>query len=355
MGFKKFLFFEISRLTTFRKALVLLLFFLFSIYFIQSGIVQYKENLGEKDHFQEFEKIRVENFQFYAQYGTYGFRLLFIPGPLSALFSNAGIIHTNLNAFIDAGERMKIYQSFKGKNAFIGYTSIFLNLNGFILLFYSLLILFYGLESYQNSDFLKLLGYKVSRKRLFLGIFLSRLFLLFAWCLLISLTAWLLYLLNGITGINMGILTFYCLIVFFMLSFFLILGMLFGTLKNRIFKILIVFSVWFMFVFFFPAVIGKIVYNRAENITSTYDMEIEKFKLLMRFEKKAKDQDGKLDVEKSNSEIRQNLFKYLLGNEFKDILLQEQTMINEMKSVVHLHINCRCSFQLPSSYLQIMK
>jgi hypothetical protein len=93
MGFKKFLFWEASRISCIRKVLILLIFYLFSVYLIQSGIGQFRENLGERVHFQEFEKIRVENFQFYAQYGTYGFRLLFIPGPLSGLFSNAGIIN----------------------------------------------------------------------------------------------------------------------------------------------------------------------------------------------------------------------------------------------------------------------
>ena len=209
MGLKKFFFLEASGIFCVRKALILLIFYLFSVYFIQSGIGQYKENTGEKEHFQEFEKIRVENFQYYAQYGTYGFRLLFIPGPLSALFSNAGIIHTNINAFIDAGERMKIYESFKGKTAFIGYTSIFMNLTGFIMLFYSLLVLFYGLESYKNHYFLKFLECNITRKKLFILVFFSRLFLLFSWCLLIFLTAWFLYMLNGITGINMGMFAFY--------------------------------------------------------------------------------------------------------------------------------------------------
>jgi len=62
MGFKKFLFLEANRIFCIRKALILLLFYLFSIYFIQSGISQYKENLREKEPFQEYEKIRVETY-----------------------------------------------------------------------------------------------------------------------------------------------------------------------------------------------------------------------------------------------------------------------------------------------------
>jgi hypothetical protein len=348
MGFKNFLYFEARRIFCIRKALILLLFCLFSVYFIQSGISQYKENLGEKGHFQEFEKIRVENFQYYVQYGTYGFRLLFIPGPLSALISNAGIIHANLNAFIDSGERMKIYESFKGKTPFIGYTSIFMNLTGFILLFYSLLVLFYGLESYRNHDFLKFLECKLSRKKLFMSVFFSRLFLLFAWCLIISLTVWFLYILNGITGINVGMFALYNLVAFLMLGFFLFVGMMAGTYKNKFNRIAVVISVWLIFVFLIPAVVGKIVYHRAESILSTYKMEIEKFKVMMSIEKKALEQAGKLDVKNTNTEIRRQLHEYFWNNEFKTIFGYEQSMINEMKDVVSLYHNLSLFF--PTSF-----
>jgi len=348
MGFKKFLSFEASRIFCIWKALILLLFYLFSVYFIQSGISQYKENLGEREHFQEFEKIRVENFQYYAQYGTYGFRLLFIPGPLSALFSNSGIIHTNINAFIDAGERMKIYESLKGKTAFIGYTSIFMNLTGFILLFYSLLVLFYGLDSYINHDFLKFLECKLSRKKLFMLVFFSRLLLLFAWCLLIFLTACFLYMLNGINGINWGMFALYYLVAFLMLGFFLFFGMFAGTFKNKLTRIVIIFAVWLMFVFFIPALVGKIVYNRAESIMSTHKMDIEKFKIMMSIENKAREQAGKLDVENVNTEIRRQLHEYFWNNEFKTIFGYEQSMINEMKAVVSLSHNLSLFF--PTSF-----
>ena len=348
MGFKKFLFLEASRIFCIRKALILLLFYLFSIYFIQSGIGQYKENLREKEPFQEYEKIRVENFQYYAQYGTYGFRLLFIPGPLSALVSNAGVINTNINAFIDAGERMKIYESFKGKTAFIGYTSIFMNLTGFILLFYSLLVLFYGQESYRNHEFLKFLECKLSRKKLFLMIFLSRLLLLLSWCLLIALTAWFLYMLNGINRINVGMFALYNLVAFIMLGFFLFCGMLAGTFKNKLTRIVFIFALWLLFVFFIPALVSKIVYNRAESIMSTYKMDIEKFKVMMSIEKKAKEEAGKLDVDNVNTEIRRKLYEYFWNNEFKTIFGYEQSMINEMKDVVSLYHNLSLFF--PTSF-----
>jgi len=349
MSFKKFICLEIDRLFDWRKLLILLLFYLLAVYFIQSGIGQYKDSLEEKKRFQEFEKIKVENFQYYAQYGTYGFRLFYIPGLMSALFSNAGIITTNLNAFIDAGERMKIYESFKGKNAFIGYTSIFLNLNGILFVFGSLLALFYGLETYKYNEFLKfLVNIKDSRKKVFWFAFLSRLLFLLGFCLVIALTAWILFMINGFTGIDIGQLIIYYLVSFLMLGFFLFAGMVAGLLKTKQASMIAIFAVWLLFVFIIPAAVGKIVYNHAESIVSTYEMEHEKFKLMMEIERKAKEQVGKLDAKNTNTKIRQQLHEYFWNNEFREILGKEQAMINEMKGVVSLHHNLSLIF--PTSF-----
>ena len=100
MVFKHFMRLEINRCFNRRKAVILILFFIFTAYFIQSGIYQYKKSYEEIKRFQEFEEARIKNFQYYAQYGTYGFRLLYIPEPFSSIFTNAGIVSQNLHAFI---------------------------------------------------------------------------------------------------------------------------------------------------------------------------------------------------------------------------------------------------------------
>jgi hypothetical protein len=348
IDFKGFLSMDAHRFLGRRRAIILFLFFLFALYFIQSGIAQYQTNLKERDHFQEFEKFKVDNFQFYGQYGTYGFRLLYTPGPLSAIFSNAGIITTNLNAFIDSGERMKIHEPFKGKNAFISYTSVFLNITGFILLFGSLLVLFCGLEAYRDKEFLRFLDSTMNRNKIFWFIFSSRLLLLSGSCLLTFLTVWFLYKLNGIGGVDVVKLSIYFLVAFLMLVFFLLSGMVAGSFKKRMVGMVTVFSVWLLFIFLLPAAVGKIVYSRAEEMISTSEIEKAKFSELMNFEKKAKKQMGKLDIENSNTETRQQLFNYFWNNGFKKIMGHEQTIINEMKNVISLHYDLSLIF--PTSF-----
>ena len=341
MSFQKVFSLENSRFLDKRRVFILLAFYLVAVYFVQTGIGQYKSNTEEIKRFQEFEKNRVANFQYYDQYGTYGFRMLFIPSSLSAFFYNAGIFTTNLNAFIDAGERMNIYEPFKDKNIFIGYTSIFLNQSGLLLLLGSALALLYGFESYRDRYFIKFLAsLRGSRKSLFWSILASRLILLLVSCFIITLTAWLLFLVNGVPA-DGGNLIIYGLVFFLMLAFFLLAGLLAGTMKKRRAGLTIVFSVWILFVFGFPAMVSSIVYNRAMSIKSAYEMDIEKFNLMMTIEKKAKDQAGQMKRDNTKTEIRQKLYEYFWNNEFKEILNHEQNMINDMKGVVSFHHNLR--------------
>jgi ABC-type transport system involved in multi-copper enzyme maturation permease subunit len=348
MNFQNVFRLEKNRFLDKRRIVILLVFFLLSVYFIQSGIGQYKSNPEEIQRFQEFEKSRIEHFLYYDQYGTYGFRLLFVPGSLSALFNNAGIFDTKLNAFIDSGERMKIYESFKGKNVFLGYTSVFLNLSGLLFLLGSLLVLFYGLESYRDRDFIEFLdSIKGNRKNLFWSALTSRLLLLLGACLLIAITTWFLYFINGV-AVNVGYLMVYGLVFFLMFAFFLFAGMLAGALRNRRAGLITVFSVWLLFIFGLPAIVGSVVYSRAKSITPPYKMDIEKFRLMMNIEKKAKEQIGRMKRDNTNTEVRRKLHEYFWSNQFKQIFSHEQNMINQMKGFVSLHHNLSLIF--PTSF-----
>jgi len=349
MGLNNFFRLEKGRFLDKRKLIVLILFYLLSIYFIQSGIGQYKAGHDEIKRFQEFEKTRIDNFQYYDQYGTYGFRLLYVPGPLSALFSGAGIVTNNLNAFIDAGERMKIYEPFKGKNAFIGYTSIFLNMTGFLLLIGSILALFYGWEAYKDKEFLKLLVNIIgSRKRIFWSILFVRLVFLVACCVMMALIAWLLFIVNGFGSFAVGNFIIYILVAFLMLSFFLLVGMVAGALKTKLAGVVAIFVAWLLFVFMLPAVMGKIVYSRSKSLVSAYEMDIDKFRLFMDIERKAKEQAGQMKRDNTKTEIRQQLYEYFWNNEFKQIFDHEQAMINEMKGVIAFHHDISLIF--PTSF-----
>lgn len=349
MDFKRFLRMEASRFLCRRKVVILILFFLFAVYFIQSGIGQYKSGIEETKRFQQFEKVKISHFQHYLQYGTYGFRVIYTPGPLGAFLTNSGVIPGNVNAFIDSGERITIYEPFTGKNVFMNHTNLFVNISGFFLLFGSILIMFYGLESYRDQDFYKLLvNIAGSRIRIFGSILAVRLILLSGCCLGLAIVSWLMFVVNGIRNFSLGKLFLYYLITFIMLAFFLLIGMVAGSMNKKTMGNTVALTAWLLLVFLIPAVVGKIVYSQSESIVSSYVMELEKLKLMMQIEKKAVKQAGKIDKDKPNTEIRRQLHEYFWSNEFKEIFDHEQIMIDQMEDVISIHGNLSLIF--PTSF-----
>jgi hypothetical protein len=350
MVFAKFLRLEISRLFRRLKIIILSLFIVFSVVFIQSGIDQYKNSLKESKRFQEFEKTKIKHFQHYLQYGTYGFRVLYIPGPLGALFSNSGVIPRNLHAFIDSGERMKIYEQFTGQNAFSGYTSIFLNnITGFLLLFGSILALFYGWEAFLEKEFIKLLiNITGSRKKIFWSIMGARVIIIFAGCLLITFITSLLFLVNGLNQFDWVQLFLYFLVLFLMLILFLVAGLIAGASDRYILGLVSTVLIWFLFVLIIPSSINKIVFHRAGSMVSVYEMEMDKLKLMMLIEKKAAEQAGKIDPQNPNTEIRRKLHEMFWKNEFQQIFNHEKKVIQEMKALIALQNNLSMIF--PTSF-----
>ena len=79
----------------------------------------------------------------------------------------------------------------------------------------------------------------------------------------------------------------YILITLLMLWFFLFIGIAAGSIKSKTTSITAIAALWFGFVFLIPGTISKIIAKKADNITSAYNLEQEKLKILTDFEKKA--------------------------------------------------------------------
>jgi hypothetical protein len=174
------------------------LFLFLSLYFVQDGIDDYKRVIQNKENFQQVERINIEKFVNYLQYGTYGFRLLFIPSPLNILFANSGVI-SELTAFVDSGVRLRIYNSFIGKNLYAERSGGFKDFFGFILLLGSLLSLFAGYDSLNHREYLKFMSSMLSYKKVYFSIFWVRVILFNLFFLFTVGCALLLIRVNGIS------------------------------------------------------------------------------------------------------------------------------------------------------------
>lgn len=336
MGVKKFIEFEVKKVSGWGYMAVVLIFLLASGYFLQFGIIQYKHILEEKNNFQKFERDKYKYYIYPSRHGNYGIRLLYIPSPLMAFFDN-GPVPVYMTTVIDGSERMKIYQPLKGQSAFSRVTSAFMTFAGFILLFGSGLILFYGFSGSKDHEWLKfLMELAANRKRLFLYQLISKTVLLLLFCLAMAALSIILFTINGV-AVNIGWVLIFTLGIFMMLFCFLFMGLIAGTLKSRSWGWAYMGITWFVLAFVIPVLIYHFTYSRATSIKSTYKMEIVKLDLFQKYESEGLEKGGKFDQSKRGSEQEKGMFLYFWNGGFKRIMRLEKEMLDEMKDRISFY------------------
>jgi ABC-type transport system involved in multi-copper enzyme maturation permease subunit len=331
-----------------KKVIGLFLFFsLLSLYFVQIGINHYKEIIESKDRFQDIERLKVNQYINYGQYGSYGFRILFIPSPLSIYFFNSCTI-SELTSNVDSGERLNIYNSFKGRTLFAEKAGGYKDFSGIMLLLGSLLVLYFGYESLIHKDYLRFMSDFIDYKKLFSYIIFSRILVFILFFLFNTGISLILLKVNAVAFSNHEYLqlAIYMGTLVLMLMFFFALGTIAGTFKSRFAGFVLVIVSWFVFVFLIPGVVSTSTSQKADNIASNYHLELEKLKRLMDFEKRALEDVG-LTSKENIEEVRKYMEHYW-NNEFNQIRALERKLETEMKKNIR-HFQ-RLSFLFPSTF-----
>jgi ABC-type Na+ transport system ATPase subunit NatA len=318
--FSSFFLLELKRLYSKRNIVVFLLFFLLCQYLVQVRINEYKLKLENKAEFHEIERTNGEKFMNYSQYGTFGFRLMFIPPVISAFFSNSAVI-SELTAFVDSGVRLRIYNSLLGKNLFSDRSGGFKDLAGIILLFGTLIALYFGYDSFRYKEYIKFISSLSSTKPAFFSILFSRLILLNLNFLFIILFSLILMRINGLhlslnEYINFSVFIFLTVLL---LSFFLVVGAIIGCSKSNINAIVAIISVWVALAFLAPGIVTNIVNQRAGRIESDFKVEMDKLQQLIDFENRAIAQAGHFNPKNANSDPERHLVESYWNKEFKEI------------------------------------
>lgn len=328
-SFKAIFNLEFKRLFNKRSIGLFLLVLLLSLYFVQNGIQNYKNITENQKSFQDFERMRVKQYQNYNQYGTYGFRIFFVPSPLSVFFVNSSTI-SQLTSNVDSGERLNIYNSFKGKALFTEKAGGFKDFSGIMLLLGSLLVLYFGYEAMLYKDYFRFLSGFSGIGTMFVAAVLSRMLVLVLFFLVSGGLGLMLLKLNGIglSGTEYLYFMHYLGGLLVMMIFFFCLGTIAGTIRSSFAGFVMVLLSWFVLVFLIPGVVSGITSSRAGNITSNYHLELQKLKRLMGFEKRAFEEVGVTSEENLNSV--QRLVESYWHNEFKTIHALEEQLAREM-------------------------
>lgn len=325
-------FLELRRIFSKRNIIILILFLLLCLYFVQKGIQHYRVIIDKKEKFLETERLKTELYISYALYATYGFRLLFVPSPLSVLFLNSTVI-SELSSNVDVASLLNIYKSYKGRVLFAEKSGGFKDFSGIILLFGSMMVLYLGFETFLNKDYIRFISGFIQPRKLFWSIVGSRMMLLIVYFLIIVFGSLVLIDLYRIQLMHNEYqhLKYYLLVMAIMLIFFFILGMVAGTVKSKFTGFFMVILFWFVFVFLIPGIIQSLISESAENITSGYDLELKKLQAHMGFEVRAMEEQGVLENAKENTQSEKDLMEGYWKNEVRKIQGLERNMENDMR------------------------
>jgi ABC-type transport system involved in cytochrome c biogenesis ATPase subunit len=304
---------------------------LLTLLFVQIGAGKLKKMHNERPVFQELERLKVTMYVTYTQYGTYGIRYMFIPDPIFPLFINSGVID-NINAYVDSGERLKIYSSLIGSNLFQLKKYAFTDFSGIVLFFGSLLAALYGIDGLSRQKYLKFLESVVKKSGgVYIYLALSRLLILLGLLAIITGGAVLVIYLNGLPfSFNASFFNFLLLMLLVTLYFFF-LGTVFSTCRSRSTGITALFTCWFLLLFIIPASFHYYIAETSELMTSIYQLEQKKLKLVMDFEKSAIKELGTFDYGKDVSDRRKQKILSYYENELKKINELEEKLRIQMK------------------------
>ena len=315
-----------------KKTIGLFLFLsLLSLYFVQVGHSNYKNIIENREEFRNIEQLKVKQYINYNQYGSYGFRVLFIPSPLSIYFVNTSTI-SGLTANVDSGERLNIYNSFKeGRTLFADKGGGFKDFSGIMLLLGGLLVLYLGYESFIHRDYLSFMCGFIDYKRLFFSTVLSRVFIIIFLFLLNAGISLILLEINGFqfSGGEYAHFFTYLATLVLVLVFFFALGTIAGSLKSGFAGFVMVIISWFVLVFLFPGIVNSITSRKADNIVSNYKLELQKLKSLMDFERQSFDELG--STTKDNIDAVRKSVEDFLEKGFPKIHAFEERLRDEME------------------------
>jgi hypothetical protein len=183
--------------------------------------------------------------------------------------------------------------------------------SGVILIFGSLIALFYGYYTFRYQEYSKFLTTICGYRRVFSFTWLSRLIILDLFFFIIAAISitFALYLLkiNGLAFPPQAFsyLLVFLLMMFLMLMFFFSIGTFAAILRYKFNPLLIISAIviiWFASIYFIPVVFNKIVEIQTYSFTSNYQTELDKLRIVTEFENWAKEK-GKEENPPSNKEF----------------------------------------------------
>ncbi len=351
-----FLRFEGRRIFGERKNLFFFGFIVvFTAYFCWSGINEFHSFQRDKRFFISFEKEKAAQYATYAQYGGFGFRLLYEASPLSLFFVNSNVLQ-DVESNIDGFEVIKVESSLKGNRLFLnrGY---FKDVAGILFVFGSLIMLYFGHMALVSLPYLRFMAGRVPLARMYALTTAARLLWLDLFFVLLGL--------GCAAGIRLGGIAFsaaewsvflrYLLFLVLLLDLIYLVGML-TTVLLRFRKVffLWLFVVWFVCIFLVPEISRVSMFNRSQALEPAEKVNLDKFRALMALERKFRDYlkvNPRTPLDQIRRMQKQFAVQFINSSYLMNSAL-ETKYLREIERVIRGHE--RQSLLLPTSYYHFL-
>lgn len=298
-----------------------------------AGINQYKKTNESRQLFKNFQKKYFETTHNYDRYGKDGINVLFEPSSLNSLFKNT-IIPEDLSGNINSIVKLDITNNLK--EASLESSNLFFKIDFsiIVLLVLTMTALLFGYQSLGEIEYLKMLSSSKCRLKVFNLVMFSR-FILFTAAFLISFAlVILLFHIRGLilTPSDYTALGVYLLQTLTMLLVFFFIGGLLGILKSRELAYILLFVSWFTFIFIFTGVVHSMNKSNIPEITHHYQILLNKFEKVIKFEKNAVKKYGKFD--KKDIETARKVIESFWSKDFKEIVAMEKALRSKIVSYI---------------------
>lgn len=266
---------EKDRIFSFKRNIIFFALFGFiCIFFVYSGIQEYKNFLNQKEFFITHEQEKMNLYVSHSQYRAYGFRVLYEPCPLSIFFNNSSVFE-NLYTTIDMTENLDINRSFKGRNLLLK-KGFFKDLAGMFFFFGSLYMVFMGMTSYKSEKYFFKFGNIIIRLCILNSIFV------------ILICAW--YNFPKVFQLRFGagdgeVFFYFVIYLLFFLGFFYGVGLLIRVLcGSKPASYIYVFIFWFISVTIIPEAMIIFLQEKSHLLPTNEKYNITKFEEVVNFE-----------------------------------------------------------------------
>ncbi|HOW44919.1 MAG TPA: hypothetical protein PK919_07080 [Candidatus Aminicenantes bacterium] len=328
---------------------------LFAAYFCWSGLNEFRGFQRDKSFFISFEKEKAAQYATYAQYGGFGFRLLYEASPLSLFFVNSNVLQ-DVESNIDGFEIIKVERSLKGNRLFLnrGY---FKDFAGILFVFGSLVMLYFGHLALVSPPYLRFMAGRVPLGALYVRTTAARLFWLDLFFVLLGLGCAAGVRLGGVafSAAERAVFLRYLLFLVLLLDLIYLIGQL-TTVLLRFRKVFFLwfFVVWFACVFLVPEISRISVFNRSQKLEPAEKVNLEKFRALMALEKKFRDYlkvNPRAPLDQIRRMQKQFAVQFINSSYLMNSAL-ETKYLREIEAVIREHE--RQSLFFPTSYYHFL-